>query len=420
MSVRDALLLRYPDLRSLILLRICTMSATQIVSIAVAWQTYVGTHSTIALGFIGLTQFFPVLLLALLTGTAADHLYRRKLIGLSSVVTGVLTLCLVWTGGLAGTILWPMLALLFLSSCTRSFGLPAHFSLLAHIVPRSEFGSAIALGSSATKIAQIGGPALGGLLLGFGPEVNYAAAAALLFLSTALALSLTEHDSAWRRLSGRFSLTELVSGIPLIFRHRVVLGGISMDLFATLLGGATALLPVYVHDILHTGPASLGLLRAAPAAGSILAALALARWPLGRRAGRLMTAGFALYGVFTILFGFSTHYIWSLITLLLLGIADMYASIVRQTITQLATPDGLRGRVSAISTVFINASNQLGQFESGMTAALFGTVPSVVLGGAGSILIALSWVYWFPDLLKVDLSKDAAARAASANSPPAS
>ena len=297
---------------------------------------------------------------------------------------------------------------MLLFGAARAFSMPASQAIVPTLVPAQSFGNAVALSSSSFQLATIAGPTLGGLLYLSGPETVYSVAAILLAIATLLmtlakplpadharaALPQTESpDASWH---------SVLDGLRFVRSRPVVLGAISLDLFAVLLGGATALLPAYARDVLHVGPTGLGLLRTAPGAGAALAALILAFSPMVRRVGRWMFAGVGLFGVATIIFGLSQIFMVSLIALLLLGVGDMASVYIRHMLVQLQTPDNIRGRVSAVNGVFIGASNELGEFESGVTAAWFGLVPAVVIGGVATLLVALLWMRWFPALRSID------------------
>lgn len=403
-SSSRSLLFGNRDLFLVITLRALSLAATQVISVAVSWQTYVRTGQPLALGYIGLAQFLPVLVLAPLSGTAADRFDRRKLSATASGIGALACLGLIWAGYVPGTAMWPLLSVLMVIASCRIFAFPAQLSLLSNVAPREHLGRAIALGSTANKMALVGGPGLGGLLLAFGANVSYVTAAVMLLTCVAVALSIQAPEVEESKRA-RVSLRAALGGIPFIFRRPILLGSMSLDLFATLLGGVVALLPIYVHDILRVGPEYLGILRSAPAIGSVLMAIHMSYRPPAKNAGRAMLWYVAIYGMATVAFGLSTHLGLSVVMLLCLGAADMYSTIVRQTVLQLMTPDDMRGRVNAIASVFINASNQLGQFESGLAAAVFGTVAAVVIGGIGSIAVAAVWAWKFPVLFTIDLSE---------------
>lgn len=382
--------------------RFLSALAIQIQNVALGWLVYDLTRDPLALGLIGLAAFLPAICLALVTGHVADRVDRRSIL---VVCYGVCTLAAVgllahaWRGDAA---VWPIYALTVLFGTARAFANPAGQALVPNLVPPQHFQNAVAWNSSAWQTATILGPALGGVLYAFGGrgEVAFAAAASCFALTFVLMAALRRRAAP--TLREPTSWATLVAGILFIRSRPAILGAISLDLFAVLLGGATALLPIYARDILEVGPWGLGLLRSMPAAGAVLMALWLAYRPLQRRSGLRMFQAVAVFGLATIGFGLSTSLWLSMLCLFILGAADMISVFVRQTLVQIDTPDAMRGRVAAVNAVFIGASNELGEFESGVLAALVGTVPAVVLGGAGTLLVAGLWARWFPDLLKRD------------------
>jgi MFS family permease len=385
--------------------------AAQVQTVAVGWQVYDMTEDVMALGYVGLALFLPVVVCTLPAGDAADRFDRRWVVALSYVVqtTAAATLAALALAGIEATA--PFYATLVAIGAARALSGPAQQSFLPLLVPRGSLARAVAWTSSAFKVALICGPALGGALLAAGPPAAFGAAAlalaAALVAMTAIrtpgrsAPEPVEEGSRWRRL---------VLGIDYVRRHPVVLGAMSLDLFAVLLGGAAALLPVYAKDILMVGPEGLGAMRSALAVGGIAMALFLGWRPIERRVGvRLLTA-VAIFGAATIVLGLSTSFALSLVALAAMGAADMVSMFVRQTVIQLATPDRMRGRVSSVNMLFVGASNELGDFESGLTAAWFGVVPAVVIGGAGTIAVVAIWSRAFPDLRRLDRFADATAR----------
>jgi MFS family permease len=406
------------DLLRLVVLRSCALGAFQVTVTALAWQVYLLTGDPFDLGLIGLVQFLPVLLLAPLAGALADRMDRRRLSSLASLIGAISTAALL-SMTLAGSAGFPVVALAAMAIATgRAFAFPAQAAMIPMVVRREELSGAIAFGSSMNKMAMIVGPALGGLLLTLGAAVNYGVAVAMLLTSSALALSIrtnaTAPGASRRANSGHVGLREMLGGLPFIWNRPLLLGVMSLDLFSTLLGGATALLPYYVRDVLHSGPATLGILRASPAIGAILVAALLVRYPVNRHAGKAMLGGTVGYGLATVVFGLSHHLWLSVAALMIVGMCDFVSVIVRQTVVQLATPDAMRGRVSAVAVTFINASNTLGQFESGVAAGLLGPVGAVVSGGVGSVAVALVWWKLFPDVSRVDLDQPQLAENAKA------
>ncbi len=404
--------LHLPALRLFLSGRALSTMAFQLQGVAVGWQMYALTHSALALGFVGLVQFLPMLCLNLVVGHVADRYDRRRIAAACQLVGGTATASLA-IASLSGVITpQAIFAAVALIGTARAFETPSFQALLPGLVPTALFPRATAYSASALQSATIIGPAIGGLAYAFGPEVPYACAA-LLSLSACLMTSLIRMQ---RKPPGRepVSLTSIFSGFAFIRAHPIVLGSISLDLFAVLLGGATALLPIYARDILQTGPWGLGLLRSAPAVGALVISLWLAHHPLGRRVGLTMFRAVIVFGLATIVFALS-HWLWlSAVAMATLGASDVISIVVRSSFVQLSTPDQMRGRVSAVNSLFVGTSNQLGEFESGVTAALFGTVPAVVLGGIGTVGVALLWMYLFPALRKADtlenVARDAAAR----------
>ncbi|HEY5862629.1 MAG TPA: MFS transporter [Casimicrobiaceae bacterium] len=387
--------------------RVAAMVAHQMLAVGVGWQIYSLTGSALDLGFVGLAQFLPAFVLVLAAGHAADRFDRRRVLQACMIVEACAA------GGLAlgshqGWITEASIfALIFIVGAARAFQMPAMAALLPSLVPRELFARAIASNSAATQSAVIAGPAIGGLVYVAGPAAVYATSVAL-FLLTGVLIHLIRLARRPPRTE-KVDLDSVLAGIRFIRSRPVVLGAISLDLFAVLLGGATALLPIYARDVLQTGPWGLGVLRSSTAIGALAMALYLARHPLRAHAGKLMFAGVAVFGLATIVFGVSRSFPLSLLALMTLGAADMVSVVVRQSLVQLQTPDEMRGRVSAVNALFIGTSNQLGEFESGLTAAWFGTVPSVVIGGLGTLAVVALWMRWFPALAAVDRVDAAAA-----------
>ncbi len=392
-AFRHSAFLRYWSARFL-----ATFS-TQIVSVAVGWQIYDLTRDPFYLGLVGIIQFAPSLLLVLVTGAAADRFGRRIIMGLATLLEALCSLMLLVLSlrGLAGP--GGIFVVLAVFGLARAFFAPASASLVANLVPPEDFANAVAWNSSAWQTATIVGPVAGGLIYGIGAEVAYGIAAAMMLSAGLLVFSIAK--PAQRTTGEKASLSTLFAGFGYIWGEKVVLGAISLDLFAVLLGGAVALLPVYARDILELGPWGLGLLRAAPGVGAILVAVWLAGHPIRDHAGRIMFAFVGLFGVFTVLFGVSTLVWLSVLALALIGAADMVSVYVRETLIQLWTPDRLRGRVNAVNMVFVGASNELGEFRAGMMAASIGTVPAVALGGVGAVLVAGLWAALFPELRRI-------------------
>lgn len=391
---------RKPSYARFWLARICSTMSFQMTGVAVGWQVYALTHSTFALGMVGLVQFLPMLLLTLVVGHAADRFNRKTIISICQAVE-CSTLALLAISSYLHQLHPPgIYCAVAAIGAARAFENPSTQALVPGLVNDSKVPQAIAWSSSATQTASIVGPALGGLLYVFGAHVPYGSGACLYGIAAILSSTIQPK----RRSSGRGAVTarSIFSGIHYIRQRKNILGAISLDLFAVLLGGATALLPAYARDILHTGPWGLGLLRLAPAVGALSTAIFLAHHPIRTRAGHRMFTAVIVFGMATIIFALSRNLLLSLGILCILGAADVTSVVVRASLVQLETPDEMRGRVSAVNSLFIGTSNQLGQFESGITAAWFGLIPATVFGGAGSIVIALIWMGLFPGLRRLE------------------
>lgn len=382
------------------LARVFTASGFQMLTVAIGWHLYQLTGNVLDLGLVGLVEFAPRVLFMLHTGHVADRYDRRKVAALCQSLQGLIALALALGSATDNVTRELIFALAFLLGATRSFEMPATQALLPNVVPAGLFPRAVAASASATQSATIVAPAVGGFLYAFGSIWVYGPTVVLYAIACVLTLSLQARGQVAQR--GRASIESLLAGIRFIRSRPDILGAISLDLFAVLLGGATALLPVFAKDILLTGPLGLGLLRSAPAVGALLMSLWLARFPFERNVGRTMFTAVGVFGVATIAFGLSTSFWFSLAVLVVLGAADMISMVIRGAFVQLETPDEMRGRVSAVNGLFIGASNQLGEFESGVTAHWFGTVPAVVLGGVGTLLVTGVWIRLFPTLARRD------------------
>ena len=396
----------YPDFAVYELARFLIEIAIEMQSVAVGWQVYEITKRPLDLGLVGLAQFLPGILLFLVNGHVADRFDRRKLLMLCycgfAAGSGLL-----WTIALRGARgmhpnVYPIYAVLVLVGAANALSGPVSRALLPQLVPEEHFPNAVAWNASVMQGGTILGPAVGGLIyaLFHGPSAVYLTA--MLTSLVALACTLRIKPQMKQRTQEAASLDTVLAGFRYIGRHKLILGSISLDMFAVLLGGAVALLPVYAREILKTGPWGLGLLRSAPGVGAALMAILIAHRPLRGRAGPTMLWCVAGFGVCTILFGISRSIVLSLIALLLIGATDMVSIIIRGTLIQLGTPNEMRGRVNAVDMLFIGVSNEVGQFESGLTAQWFGTVPAVVLGGIGTLVVIALWAWWFPELRKAD------------------
>jgi len=380
-----------------------TSIAFQIQGVAVGWQVYALTGSPFYLGLVGLAQFLPMFLLTLVVGHVADRYDRRTVVRLCQIVEGLAAAALAF-GSFSG---WQskesILAVVFVAGAARAFEAPTIHALVPGLVPALLIPRAVAWSASAQQTATILGPALGGLLYMAGPTAAYATAS-LLFLTASSLIALI-HIERTPPNREPVTLQSLFAGIVFIRNQPVILGAISLDLFAVLLGGATALLPVYARDILFSGPWGLGLLRSAPAVGALAMSIFLARTMIECRIGRIMFGAVVIFGVATIVFGVSTSFALSLGALVVLGAADVISVVIRSSLVQIKTPDEMRGRVSAVNSMFIGTSNQLGEFESGLTAALFGVVPAVLIGGVGTLVVVIIWTRLFPQLVRIDSLK---------------
>ena len=378
------------------LARVFTASGFQMLTVAIGWHLYQLTGSVLDLGLVGLVEFAPRVLFMLHTGHVADRYDRRRVAALCQGLQGLIALTLAVASASDSVSREMIFILAFVLGATRSFEMPATQALLPNVVPPGLFPRAVAASASATQSATIVAPAVGGFLYAFGSLWVYGPTVVLYAIACMLTLGLDARQQVAQR--GRATLESLLAGVRFIRSRQDILGAISLDLFAVLLGGATALLPVFAKDILLTGPWGLGLLRSAPAVGALLMSVWLARFPVERKVGRVMFTAVGVFGVATIGFGLSTSFWFSLAVLVVLGAADMISMVIRSAFVQLETPDEMRGRVSAVNGLFIGASNQLGEFESGVTAHWFGTVPAVVLGGVGTLVVTGVWIKLFPTL----------------------
>jgi MFS family permease len=405
-AVASQSVLRLRDFRLYLGVRFMGSVAMQMQSVAVGWQIYAITGDPLSLGLVGLAQFLPMAGFILPAGDITDRFDRRIILAASYVVQALSALSLLVLALRHETATWPFYVVLVAFGAARGFTAPAIQSFAPFLVPVAMLPRAVAWSSSANTTAVIIGPALGGVLYVFGAAAVYTVC---LVLFTAMAGSIAAIRSrapVHVGVAGETAFDRFRAGIRYIGAKRMMLGAILLDLFAVLLGGAVALLPVYARDILQVGPEGLGVLRSAQAVGAAVTALVLANFPLRRHAGAAMFGGVALFGVATIVFGLSESFFVSLAALAVMGAADMINVFVRSSIVQLATPDPMRGRISAVNMLFVGASNELGEFESGVTAAWFGTVPSVVIGGLGTLAVVGTCAWLFPELRKVDRLHD--------------
>ena len=397
---RTLALILQPNYSRYLACRFLSSFATQMQTVAVGWLIYDLTRDPMDFGLVGLAQFLPAVLVTLPAGQLADRWNRKAILGVCLLVDLVCALALMVFAARGSGSALPVFGIMALFGLTRGFTGPASQAMLPNLVPRALFGHAVGINSTAWQISAVAGPAVGGFVYLAGPAVVFATVALLFGIATLLLLLVRAPPQQVE--DEAVSWHSLLEGLRFVWRRKTVLGAMSLDLFAVLFGGATALLPAYASDVLHTGPDGLGILRSAPGVGAAIVGLYIAWRPLEHRVGPWMFGGVAVFGLATIVFGLSTNFWLSLLALAVLGGADMVSVYVRHMLVQLQTPDGIRGRVSAVNSVFIGASNELGEFESGLTAAWWGLVPAVVVGGLASVLIALVWPRRFPELWRLD------------------
>jgi MFS family permease len=382
------------------LARISATVALQMQTVAISWQMYQLTNNPLDLGLIGLFQFMPAIVLVLVAGHIADRYDRRKIVRTCQIVAGLASATL--AAGTAGGWLTreALLGIVLVIGAARTFETTTFQTLLPAVVPLPLLARATAASSSATQLAVIAGPALGGLLYAVSPVLVYALCCTL-YLSATVLVSMIRIARAPPKREP-ISVTMLFAGFSYVLNNRLVLGAIALDLFAVILGGATALLPVFARDVFHAGPWGLGLLRASPGAGALIVALVMTRWPPRRHVGRIVFAAVATFGLSIVVFSLSTSLVLSMLALAVLGGSDMISVVIRQTLIQLETPDGTRGRVSAVNSLFVQASNQLGEFRAGVMAAWLGAIPAVLIGGIGALLVVLVGRKAFSELYFAD------------------
>jgi len=391
-----------PAVRSFIAIRAADELGSQMLNVAVGWYVYAATHDPMALAYVGLARFLPNIGLVLVAGPAADRVDRRKIVGISMVVQA---LCLAVFGMLSiftGPAVVPVYLLLIVVGTAQSFFFPAITATLPRLVEAEEFPRAVAAASSIFQICSLLGPAVGGLIYAVSPPGMFAVAAAFYVAALTQVRRLATRRGELPAPAAEPADRSVLGGIRYVRANRFLLGCMSLDLFAVLFGGITALLPIYAKDILAVGPAGLGCLRCAPGVGAAMIGLALAHHTIRRGAGKLMLACVASFGVATAVFALSTDFWLSLAALAAVGAFDMVSMVIRQTLLQVATPDAMRGRVTAVNGVFIGASSELGEFESGVTAAVFGTVPAALLGGMATVAIVALWTWLFPELPRAE------------------
>jgi MFS family permease len=398
---------RARDIQAFIGCGFLTTIAVQVQSVAIGWQIYDIERTPFALGLVGLCQFVPMFVLTLPAGELADRVDPRRLLAVAEIVQAVCSGLFLVCNLVAPHRAWPFYIVLALFGAARGFSEPAGQSLLAFLVPTEGLAKAIARNSSLLTVALIAGPAIGGFLYAAGTLATYGLCLAAFSFAAFLAAGLGGRrvDHSQTKFADRW--VRVVEGVRFVRARPIILGAISLDLFAVLLGGAVALLPVFARDILHVGPLGLGVLRSAPAAGAALMAFTLARHPIERKSGTRMFVAVAVFGLATVVFGLSQNFYLSLAALLVTGASDMVSVFIRSSLINFATPDPMRGRVGSVNMLFIGASGELGEFESGMTAAWFGTIAAVVIGGLGTLAVVGFWMWLFPPLRRVDRLADA-------------
>jgi len=389
-----------PILIRFILVRVLVTTALMIQAVALGWFVYAKTGSALSLGLIGLVQFIPSIPLLTVAGYAADHYDRRKVVMVSQTVQALgaagLYACVHWY-----TSIWPVYAMVLVVGSARSFALPSTGSLLPTLVPREQFPQAVAFSSSSMQFAAMVGPAIGGFAYAALDDGIFLLLATLPLFAAMLMYTVKAPPTP-RQSDGASPLKKAFAGLSYVRANKIVLGAISLDLFAVLLGGVTSLLPIFARDILHVGPGALGVLRSGPTLGGLMIGVALTQLPIRRHAGAVMLTAVAGFGIATVVFGLSSNFWLSFAALMALGSCDMVSIVVRQTLVQIATPDEMRGRVSAVSSIFVGASNQLGSFESGLVASLLGAAPAAVVGGIGTLAVVAAACALFPELRRVD------------------
>ena len=409
---------RHADFVSFLIARVVAVVATQVQAVVVAWQVYDLTRQPLALAYVGLAQFLPMLALLLPAGDLIDRFDRKRILALAWSVGGVCSALLWWLSGHGSSGVAGIYAVLVLYGCARAFSGPAMQSLLPQIVPRAQLAQAIAANSMLMRVASIGGPLLGGLLYALGGgELTYAICCACFVLGVALLLRVVvAHATAPGPAQGTM-LERFGAGITFIRTRPIILGTISLDLFAVLLGGVVALLPIYAQEVLHVGPAGLGALRSAMAVGEVSAGLYLSMRPFNRHVGRTMFIAVAVFGVANLVFALSTLFWLSFAALLVAGAADMVSVYIRGALVQFSTPDSMRGRVNAVNMLFIGSSNELGEFRAGTSAAWLGVVPAAIVGGLCTLGVVGGWMLAFQTLRQVDRFEEAAQATGAAPSP---
>jgi MFS family permease len=408
MSPADTPLFQVRALRLLLITRFASTASNRMLSVVIGWQIYDLTDSALALGMIGLVQFLPPLLLTLLSGEVADRYDRRTILRWSYAVQSCILLGLLSLTVLEKPPVAAFYALLLLLALARTFEGPANQSLLPSLVPREILGRSVAAYSSASRVATLIGPSVGGLMYVFGPAPDYGVCLALIFIAAISSLMLPAPPPL-KAANRKVTWDTLLAGLAFVWSNSILLGVLSLDLLATFFGGVTALLPIFARDVLDIGPFGLGVLRSAPSVGALLMSVVLTKYPISRSAGQVILGGVVIYGLSTVVFALSHSATLSVIALFVLGAGDTISQVNRKTLMQVMTPDGVRGRVSAISSLSVNVGGQLGQFESGVTAAWMGTIGSVLFGGVAVLAIVALWAWRFPDLRRVERADEVVA-----------
>lgn len=396
------------DFRLFLAGRVLAGLAMRMLDVAIGWLIYDLTRDPLALGYAGLAVFLPIAAFSLPGGDIVDRFDRRRILAAAHLTQGVCSAILLGLALAGSAEIWPFYAVLALSGTARAFSGPAMASFTPFLVPRTQFANAVGWSSSAMQMSMILGPALGGGLYLLGAAVVFAACVACSLAMTVAVLAIRTRTGNAEFDDSVSALMRVISGLNYVRGQPIVFGAISLDLFAVLLGGITALLPIYARDILAVGPDGLGIMRSAMAVGAVSMALLLANLPPARHphAGRAIFLGVGLFGTAILVFGLSTSFVLSLAALFAMGVGDMASVFVRQTVMQLATPDAMRGRVTAVHMLFVGASNELGDFRAGVVAAWLGTVPAVLLGGAGTLAVVGLWAWLFPGLRRIDRLAD--------------
>lgn len=388
------------SLKYLLIARVSTFLAFQMLAVAVGWQIYLLTQMPLYLGLVGLVQFLPMLLFTFVVGHVADRYNRKIVVCISQIVEGIGIFTLAFASYHGWINKETILIAVFFIGTANAFQGPCMQSILPNIVSKEVFPKAAAIMASASQFAVIIGPGLGGFLYALGPYVVYSISGALALLAGIVISFISMEQRTVKQEAA--TLKSMFAGVDFIKKNPIILGAISLDLFAVLLGGATALLPIYASKILIVGPFGLGLLRSTPAVGALIMSFFLAKRPLRKKVGQTMFTAVIFFGISTIIFAVSTSIIISLAALFVLGACDVISVVIRSTLVQIRTPDDMRGRVSSVNSMFIGTSNQLGEFESGVLASCLGAVPAALLGGIGTIIVVVIWMKLFPELLKAD------------------